>query len=216
MNPAEVIIREMQAVRGPQVLPLFRKRIRQPREATHAHSDGEILALDMGRANFRRIGIAHDWDSLRVRDIRRAVGALAFGVLRVAFDELREIATVDLDLAILAKLCSGHAGFSFHLSKPRLFQNYLYFSPNPSAPFICLTRAVLAQYPRLTPYGGRFGKAVIPHLSVAFSEDAAVLETVAAAVSNVEVHATAHEIHLMDCRDGWWRPVAAFQLGDAS
>jgi hypothetical protein len=130
------------------------------------------------------------------------------------FIEIRSI--TDLDLAILAKLCSGHAGFSFHLSKPRLFQNYVYFSPNPSAPFICLTRAVLAQYPRLTPYGGRFGKAVIPHLSVAFSEDAAVLETVAAAVSNVEVHATAHEIHLMDCRDGWWRPVAAFQLGDAS
>jgi hypothetical protein len=34
----------VQAVRRPQVLPLLRERIRQPREAAHAHADRQILA----------------------------------------------------------------------------------------------------------------------------------------------------------------------------
>ena len=58
----------MKAVRGPQVLPLLRERIRQPREAAHLHSDGEILPLHVRRADLFRIGFPHDWDLLRVRD----------------------------------------------------------------------------------------------------------------------------------------------------
>src|ERR1035438_8148441 len=48
----------------------------------------------MAGANLRRIGVPHDWDLLRVRHIGRAVPALAFGVLRVDLNELREVATV--------------------------------------------------------------------------------------------------------------------------
>ena len=48
----------------------------------------------MAGANLRRIGVAHDWDLLRVRHVGRAVPALAFGVLRVGLDELGEVATV--------------------------------------------------------------------------------------------------------------------------
>ena len=66
MNAAEVKVGEVQAVRRPQVLPLLRKGIRQPREATHAHTDRQIRALDMRRANHCGIGVAHDWDLLRV------------------------------------------------------------------------------------------------------------------------------------------------------
>src|ERR1035437_2010315 len=94
VNSAEVVVGEVEAVRGPKILPLLRERVRQPREAAHLQTDGEILALDVAGANLRRIGIAHDWDLLRVRDIGRAVPALAFRVLRVDLDQLCEVATV--------------------------------------------------------------------------------------------------------------------------
>ena len=94
MNPAEVVVGEVQAVRDPKVLPLLGEGIRQPRQASHGHSDREVLAFHVGRANLRRIGFPHDWDLLRMRDIGRAVPALAFRVLRVDLDELREVASV--------------------------------------------------------------------------------------------------------------------------
>ena len=74
MDPAEVVVGEVQAICRPQVLPLLRERVRQPREAAHLHSDREVLAFHMAGADLRRVGIAHDWDLLRVRDIGRAVG----------------------------------------------------------------------------------------------------------------------------------------------
>src|ERR1017187_5301994 len=94
MDTAEVVVGEVQAVRGPEVLPLLAERICQPREAAHLHSDGEVLSLYMAGANLRRIGVSHDWDLLRVRHVGRTVPALAFGVLRVNLDELCEVATV--------------------------------------------------------------------------------------------------------------------------
>jgi hypothetical protein len=80
VNPAEVVVGEVQAVRGPQVFPLLREGIRQPRKAAHAHLDRQVLALHVGRADEVRIGVAHDWDLLRIRDIGRAVPALTFGI----------------------------------------------------------------------------------------------------------------------------------------
>ena len=77
VNSAEVVAREMQTVGGPEILPLVAEAVRQPREAAHLHSDREVLALHIGRANLRGIGVAHDWDLLRVRDIGRPVPALA-------------------------------------------------------------------------------------------------------------------------------------------
>ena len=51
MDTAEVVVGEVQAVRGPEVLPLLAERICQPREAAHLHSDGEVLAFHMAGAN---------------------------------------------------------------------------------------------------------------------------------------------------------------------
>ena len=94
MDAAEIVVGEVKAVRGPQVLPLLAEAVRQPREAAHLHANREVLALHVAGANLRGIGVAHDWDLLRVRHVGRAVPALAFGVLGVDLDELREVATV--------------------------------------------------------------------------------------------------------------------------
>jgi hypothetical protein len=58
------------------------------------HSDGEVLALYVGRAYSFKIGIDHDWDLLRVGDFGGTVPAFALGVLRVYLNKLREVATV--------------------------------------------------------------------------------------------------------------------------
>src|ERR1039458_4000455 len=94
VNPAEVVVGEVQTVCRPEVLPLLAESVRQPRQAAHLHSDGEILTLHMGRANLVGIGVAHDWDPLRVRHVGMAVPTLAFGVAGINLDELREVAAV--------------------------------------------------------------------------------------------------------------------------
>ncbi len=94
MNPAEIIVGEVKAVCGPQVLPLLAEAKREPGEPSHLHSDRQILSLNMAGADSFRIGVAHDWDLLRVRDLGRTVLAFAFGILRIDFDNLREVATV--------------------------------------------------------------------------------------------------------------------------
>jgi hypothetical protein len=47
----------MEAVRSPQVLPLLAERIRQPWQPAHLHSDSEVLAFHMRRADLRGLGI---------------------------------------------------------------------------------------------------------------------------------------------------------------
>jgi hypothetical protein len=48
----------------------------------------------VGRTHFRRIGVSHDWDLLRMRYIGGTVPALAVGIFRVNLNYLGEIAAV--------------------------------------------------------------------------------------------------------------------------
>jgi hypothetical protein len=50
----------MEAIRSPEVSPFLRKRIRQPRQAAHLHSDREVLPFHMGRANLGSVRLSHD------------------------------------------------------------------------------------------------------------------------------------------------------------
>ena len=51
VNPAEVVVGEVQTIRRPEILPLLREGIRQTRKSAHAHADRQILALYMRRAD---------------------------------------------------------------------------------------------------------------------------------------------------------------------
>ena len=93
VNPAEVVVGEVQAVGSPEVLPLFAERVRQPGQAAHGHADCQILPFNVARANQALVGIAHDWDLLRMRDVGRAVPMFFFG-LGVHLGQLGEVATV--------------------------------------------------------------------------------------------------------------------------
>ena len=57
MNPAEVVIGEVQAVGSPQVLPLLAEGVREPGEAAHLHADREVLALHNRCADSFGVGL---------------------------------------------------------------------------------------------------------------------------------------------------------------
>ena len=58
MNPAKVIEGKPERVGSLQVLTLLAKGVCKPRHAAHSHTDREILALYMRRANAAIIGFA--------------------------------------------------------------------------------------------------------------------------------------------------------------
>src|ERR1700680_4701230 len=57
VNSAEVVKREPAGERGPVVLPFFAECVSEPCKSACAHSNGEVLALDMGRANAFGAGV---------------------------------------------------------------------------------------------------------------------------------------------------------------
>lgn len=72
MDAAKVGVGEVKAERGPQVFPLARKALRQPRESPNLHSHGEVLALHNRRADAFGVGVSADWDCLRRNDFSGA------------------------------------------------------------------------------------------------------------------------------------------------
>src|SRR5437867_4005085 len=99
MDTAKIVISKVQAVSRPQVLPLLRKSVREPRQAPHLHSNREVLALYNRSADALRIGIAHNWDHLRRGDFGRAITAFAFARRAIDLDELSEVYTVPESIA---------------------------------------------------------------------------------------------------------------------
>src|SRR5690349_9880616 len=58
MNTDEIIMHEVDRDRMRMVLDLLRECVGQPREATNGHPHRQVLALNVGRADMARIGVA--------------------------------------------------------------------------------------------------------------------------------------------------------------
>ena len=82
MNTTKVTKRKPNHERSAVMFEALRKGVREASEAAKAHSNGEILSLDMRRADSFMIGIADAWDNLRRNDLGRAVSASPSGVAR--------------------------------------------------------------------------------------------------------------------------------------
>ena len=83
----------------------------------------------------------------------------------------------------LAAVAAAHPPFDVRFQQVGRFPGVVYVAPEPASPFIRLTEAVVALYPELPPYGGAFDD-VIPHLTIAESEEAP-LDDIAAAAATV-------------------------------
>ena len=78
----------------------------------------------------------------------------------------------------LAELVAGHEAFDATFARTAQFPELLYLEPEPAERFLRLTEAVTAAWPEHPPYEGAH-EIVIPHLTVAESEDASLLDAIA-------------------------------------
>lgn len=77
----------------------------------------------------------------------------------------------------LAELVAGHDAFDATFVRAARFPTLLYLQPEPVERFRQLTEAVVATWPEHPPYGGAYD-TVVPHLTVAESEDASLLDSI--------------------------------------
>jgi hypothetical protein len=117
------------------------------------------------------------------------------------------------ELAALRGLFAARPVFDAAFPRCARFPGVLYLAPEPAAPFRALTEAVAARWPETPPYGGRFPD-VIPHLTVAFSDDHDVLDRVEAALARaLPARARIASAQLLVSEQGNWAELAAFRLG---
>jgi 2'-5' RNA ligase len=84
----------------------------------------------------------------------------------------------------VAELVAAAPNFDLTFRRTARFPEVLYLDPEPAEPFRALTAAIAAEWPEHPPYEG-VHETVIPHLTVAESEDPALLDRIAA---DVEPH----------------------------
>jgi hypothetical protein len=71
----------------------------------------------------------------------------------------------------LRRTCARMPAFDFELRDVRSFEGgVVYLAPEPASPFAAMTERLMAAYPHVLPYGGRFPD-VIPHVTVGFADE---------------------------------------------
>lgn len=101
----------------------------------------------------------------------------------------------------------------FRLDRIGRFPGVLYLRPVPAEPFERLTAAVATLFPEAPPYRGVHSE-IVPHLTVAHSEDEDLLRRIESALGpRLPVEAVAEEIWLMEEQgDDRWHLRAHFPL----
>lgn len=151
---------------------------------------------------------------LRARfDATVALGVPAHITLLVPF-----MAPTDITPAVLAlarQRLANFAPFRFSLGTVGRFPETAYLAPEPTAPFIAMTRALAAAFPRFPPYGGEHPD-IVPHLSVAHgnADDAATaaveLQQRLDALGAVQAECDA--VVLLENSTGRWATMHVFDL----
>lgn len=124
-----------------------------------------------------------------------------------------------IDAAVLEqarRALAPFSAFSFALRAVGRFPATAYLVPEPSAPFVQLTRAVVQAFPAFPPYAGEHD-GMIPHLTVAHGSPADADEAEAALRVALEktggVRARCEAVTLIENSSGVWQTLAEFQLG---
>jgi 2'-5' RNA ligase len=79
----------------------------------------------------------------------------------------------------IAEVVADASAFDVVFLRTARFERVLYLAPEPPDPFAALTEAIVAEWPEHAPYEGAH-ETVVPHLTVAWSEDTALLDALAA------------------------------------
>jgi 2'-5' RNA ligase len=104
----------------------------------------------------------------------------------------------------LAAIFSGVTPFPFTLSNVSRFPEVVYLAPDPTDRFSRLTAAIATRWPEAPPYEGVFDD-VVPHLTVAHTSDAMVIEEIRRSLEPaLPIACTARQAWLMIGHDGGW------------
>jgi 2'-5' RNA ligase len=105
----------------------------------------------------------------------------------------------------LERLLAEADSFDTTFVRTARFPDILYLEPHPSEPFAALTGEIAGEWPEHPPYEGEHA-TVVPHLTVAKSEDDALLDRIAAEIApGLPVRTHVHEAQLYaEDTDGRW------------
>ena len=105
------------------------------------------------------------------------------------------------------------SAFDFALTDVRTFPDgVLYLAPDPAAPFVAITDALVERWPERPPYHGAFD-SVIPHLSVAMVTNGAPAELEAELNGGLPLRTRADVVWLMEGEpENRWAIRAVFPL----
>ena len=81
----------------------------------------------------------------------------------------------------LAELVAATRAFDLTFARTARWPELLYLVPEPAEPFVALTHRIERTWPDYPPYGG-IHEAIVPHLTVAETEDPSLLDAIAADV----------------------------------
>jgi 2'-5' RNA ligase len=114
----------------------------------------------------------------------------------------------------LAGLVAGHDAFDAKFARTARFPDVLYLEPEPAGRFLDLTAAIAAAWPEHPPYEG-VHESVVPHLTIAESEDAGLLDSIAAEIEpQLPVRQRVEAASLfVEGDDGRWRAQSRLALG---
>jgi 2'-5' RNA ligase len=106
----------------------------------------------------------------------------------------------------LARLVGQAEPFSVIFERTARFPTVVYLEPNPPEPFIALTEAIAQEWPEHPPYEGEH-ETVIPHLTVAESEDDELLGRIEADVAPklpVRAHVDEAQLYVEGASGRWY------------
>ena len=114
----------------------------------------------------------------------------------------------------MRRLFSRFEAFDYALARFASFDHVFYLVPEPSDPFVDLVIALSAEFPDYPPYGGVHDD-VIPHVTIADTDEAALVDRIGAEVQpRLPIACRALEATLVvrgvDLR---WRPRTSFAFG---
>lgn len=117
-----------------------------------------------------------------------------------------------------ARVLQRTPSFPFSLASIGRFPETAYLAPEPAAPFIAMTLALVEAFPGFRPYGGEH-EGAIPHLCVAHGDARHAEE--AAAELKMRLHATGAvlavctKVTLIENASGRWQDMHVFKLPPA-
>ena len=105
--------------------------------------------------------------------------------------------------------------FAYSLSQVSRFEATAYLAPDPAAPFVALTEALVQAFPGFLPFCGAH-TSIIPHLTVAHgdaeSAESAATELAARLKKSGPIACVCSTVTLLENSSGRWQTLHTFDL----